>query len=98
MIAADFFRLAGQALLQNRRRSALSLLGVVIGVVAVTCLTAIGTTVRTAEMRRPRCCASARVRSFGMPPTPIGMPPVVSLRPGAITTIELPRLANWSVT
>ena len=42
MIAADFFRLAGQALLQNRRRSALSLLGVVIGVVAVTCLTAIG--------------------------------------------------------
>ncbi len=42
MIVADFFRLAGQALLQNRRRSALSLLGVVIGVVAVTCLTAIG--------------------------------------------------------
>lgn len=42
MIASDFFRLAGQALLQNRRRSALSLLGVVIGVVAVTCLTAIG--------------------------------------------------------
>ena len=42
MILSDFFRLAGQALLQNRRRSALSLLGVVIGVVAVTCLTAIG--------------------------------------------------------
>lgn len=42
MIAFDFFRLAGQSLLQNRRRSALSLLGVVIGVVAVTCLTAIG--------------------------------------------------------
>ncbi len=42
MIAADFFRLAGQALVQNRRRSLLSLVGVVIGVVAVTCLTAIG--------------------------------------------------------
>ena len=42
MIFSDFFRLAGQALLQNRRRSALSLLGVVIGVIAVTCLTAVG--------------------------------------------------------
>jgi putative ABC transport system permease protein len=42
VIAADFFRLAGQALVQNRRRSLLSLVGVVIGVVAVTCLTAIG--------------------------------------------------------
>jgi len=42
MTPADFFRFAGQGLLQNRRRSALSLLGVVIGVVAVTCLTAIG--------------------------------------------------------
>jgi putative ABC transport system permease protein len=39
---ADLFRLAGQALVQNRRRSLLSLVGVVIGVVAVTCLTAIG--------------------------------------------------------
>jgi putative ABC transport system permease protein len=38
----DFIRLAWQALRQNRRRSALSLLGVVIGVVAVVCLTAIG--------------------------------------------------------
>lgn len=42
MIVADLFRLAGQALVQNRRRSLLSLVGVVIGVVAVTCLTAIG--------------------------------------------------------
>ncbi|MBK7948911.1 MAG: ABC transporter permease [Deltaproteobacteria bacterium] len=42
MIALDFLRMAGQSLLQNRRRSALSLLGVVIGVVAVTSLTAIG--------------------------------------------------------
>jgi len=42
VIAADCFRVAGRALLQNRRRSALSLLGVVIGVVAVTSLTAIG--------------------------------------------------------
>lgn len=38
----DFFRLAGAALLQNRRRSALSLIGVVIGVVAVVTLTAVG--------------------------------------------------------
>ncbi len=42
MNATDFFRLAGQALVQNRRRSLLSLVGVVIGVIAVTCLTAIG--------------------------------------------------------
>ncbi len=42
MNALDFFRLSGQALVQNRRRSLLSLVGVVIGVVAVTCLTAIG--------------------------------------------------------
>ena len=42
MIVADLFRLAGQALVQNRRRSLLSLVGVVIGVVAVTCLTAVG--------------------------------------------------------
>jgi len=42
VIVADLFRLAGQALVQNRRRSLLSLVGVVIGVVAVTCLTAIG--------------------------------------------------------
>jgi putative ABC transport system permease protein len=38
----DFVRLALQALFQNRRRSALSLLGVVIGVVAVVSLTALG--------------------------------------------------------
>ena len=38
----DFFRLAWQALIQNRRRSALSLLGVVIGVIAVVSLTALG--------------------------------------------------------
>lgn len=42
MSPVDLFRFAGQALLQNRRRSALSLLGVVIGVVAVVTLTAIG--------------------------------------------------------
>ncbi len=42
MSAADLFRLAAQALLQNRRRSLLSLLGVVIGVVAVVSLTALG--------------------------------------------------------
>jgi putative ABC transport system permease protein len=42
MIASDFFRMASKSLLQSRRRSALSLLGVVIGVIAVTCLTAIG--------------------------------------------------------
>lgn len=38
----DLLRFAYQALMQHRRRSALSLLGVVIGVVAVTSLTAIG--------------------------------------------------------
>ena len=38
----DLLRFATQALLQNRRRSGLSLLGVVIGVVAVVSLTAIG--------------------------------------------------------
>ena len=38
----DLLRFAAQALLQNRRRSGLSLLGVVIGVVAVVSLTAIG--------------------------------------------------------
>ena len=38
----DVFRFAGQALLQNRRRSALSLVGVIIGVVAVVSLTAVG--------------------------------------------------------
>jgi putative ABC transport system permease protein len=42
MIAGDYLRIALQSLLQNRRRSLLSLLGVVIGVVAVTSLTAIG--------------------------------------------------------
>lgn len=42
MNAFDAIRLAAESLLQNRRRSALSLLGVVIGVVAVTSLTAIG--------------------------------------------------------
>jgi putative ABC transport system permease protein len=38
----DALRFAGTALLQNRRRSALSLLGVAIGVVAVVSLTAVG--------------------------------------------------------
>jgi putative ABC transport system permease protein len=38
----DLLKFASQALMQNRRRSGLSLLGVVIGVVAVTSLTAIG--------------------------------------------------------
>jgi len=38
----DLFGFALAAVLQNRRRSALSLLGVVIGVVAVLSLTAIG--------------------------------------------------------
>lgn len=42
MSVADLFRFALAAVLQNRRRSALSLLGVVIGVVAVVSLTAIG--------------------------------------------------------
>lgn len=42
MSPRDLFGFAGDALLQNRRRSALSLLGVVIGVVAVVTLTAIG--------------------------------------------------------
>lgn len=42
MSLLDLFRFSSHALLQNRRRSALSLLGVVIGVVAVTSLTAIG--------------------------------------------------------
>ena len=42
MSAGDLFRFAVDALLQNRRRSALSLVGVVIGVVAVISLTAIG--------------------------------------------------------
>jgi putative ABC transport system permease protein len=40
--AWDVLRFAASALLQNRRRSLLSLLGVVIGVVAVVSLTAIG--------------------------------------------------------
>jgi putative ABC transport system permease protein len=38
----DFVRLAWQALIQNRRRTGLSLLGVVIGVIAVVSLTALG--------------------------------------------------------
>jgi len=42
MSTVDLFRFAWQALTQNRRRSGLSLLGVVIGVVAVVSLTAIG--------------------------------------------------------
>ncbi len=42
MSPVDLFRFAGNALLQNRRRSALSLVGVSIGVVAVVSLTAIG--------------------------------------------------------
>jgi putative ABC transport system permease protein len=42
MSPLDLFRFSSHALMQNRRRSALSLLGVVIGVVAVTSLTAIG--------------------------------------------------------
>ena len=39
---ADLFRFAWQALVQDRRRSGLSLIGVVVGVVAVVSLTAIG--------------------------------------------------------
>jgi putative ABC transport system permease protein len=42
MNPVDLFRFAWQALTQNRRRSGLSLLGVVVGVVAVVSLTAIG--------------------------------------------------------
>lgn len=42
MSARDLLRFAVQALIQNRRRSALSLVGVVIGVVAVLSLTALG--------------------------------------------------------
>jgi putative ABC transport system permease protein len=42
MNASDAVRLAAESLFTNRRRSLLSLLGVVIGVVAVTSLTAIG--------------------------------------------------------
>ncbi|MBW2359660.1 MAG: ABC transporter permease [Deltaproteobacteria bacterium] len=42
MTSADFVRFASRALYQNRRRSALSLVGVVIGVIAVVSLTAIG--------------------------------------------------------
>ena len=42
MTASDLVRFALQALVQNRRRSALSLVGVVIGVVAVLSLTALG--------------------------------------------------------
>lgn len=42
MNPVDLFHFAWQALTQNRRRSGLSLLGVVIGVVAVVSLTAIG--------------------------------------------------------
>jgi putative ABC transport system permease protein len=38
----DLFRFSSQAVLQNRRRSTLSLLGVVIGVIAVVSLTAVG--------------------------------------------------------
>lgn len=42
MTLVDLLQFAGNALLQNRRRSALSLIGVSIGVVAVVSLTAIG--------------------------------------------------------
>ncbi|HIF91813.1 MAG: ABC transporter permease [Myxococcales bacterium] len=42
MTLVDLLQFAGNALLQNRRRSALSLVGVSIGVVAVVSLTAIG--------------------------------------------------------
>ena len=42
MNPVDLFHFAWQALTQNRRRSGLSLLGVVVGVVAVVSLTAIG--------------------------------------------------------
>lgn len=42
MSLVDLIRFAGNALLQNRRRSALSLVGVSIGVLAVVSLTAIG--------------------------------------------------------
>ncbi|MAG31317.1 MAG: peptide ABC transporter permease [Deltaproteobacteria bacterium] len=42
MSPVDLFGFAWQALVQNRRRSGLSLVGVVIGVVAVVTLTAIG--------------------------------------------------------
>jgi putative ABC transport system permease protein len=42
MNPVELFRFAWQALTQNRRRSGLSLLGVVVGVVAVVTLTAIG--------------------------------------------------------
>lgn len=42
MNLVDLFRFAWQALTHNRRRSGLSLLGVVVGVVAVVSLTAIG--------------------------------------------------------
>lgn len=42
MSFADVLRFAFQAVIQNRRRSGLSLLGVVIGVIAVVSLTAIG--------------------------------------------------------
>ena len=42
MSFTDLFRFAWQALIQHRRRSGLSLLGVVVGVVAVVSLTAIG--------------------------------------------------------
>ena len=42
MTSADFVRFSSRALYQNRRRSALSLVGVVIGVIAVVSLTAIG--------------------------------------------------------
>ena len=42
MTWADVIRFAAHALRQHRRRSLLSLLGVVIGVVAVVSLTALG--------------------------------------------------------
>ena len=42
MTGADLVRFAVNALIQHRRRSLLSLLGVVIGVVAVISLTALG--------------------------------------------------------
>lgn len=42
MNSVDLLRFSGNALLQNRRRSGLSLVGVAIGVIAVVSLTAIG--------------------------------------------------------
>ena len=95
MIFSDFFRLAGQALLQNRRRSALSLLGVVIGVVAVTCLTAIGEgALRYVTDQFASLCSSIVIIAPGRNETTGGMPVGVGGMPNDLTLADAQHLGR----